>query len=123
ENDKPQNEKSKNEKRWNRGLRAAPKFLALVFAAYTTKAVDGIGTLSRYINWVDEVAEWVPRLTGTAEGLAALGLVLPAATRILPWLTPLAAAGMVLMQILAISFHISRGEILMPLPGNFVLLG
>jgi len=47
---------------------------------------------------------------GAAELLAAVGLILPAATRILPWLTPLAAAGLMIITGGAIVFHLSRGE-------------
>ena len=36
---------------------------------------------------------------GTCEILGALGLILPAATRIRPWLTPLAAAGLTIIMI------------------------
>jgi uncharacterized membrane protein YphA (DoxX/SURF4 family) len=47
---------------------------------------------------------------GVAEILAAVGLVLPAATRVLPWLTPLAAAGLMIVTLSATGFHLSRGE-------------
>src|SRR5215204_4221588 len=47
---------------------------------------------------------------GVAEILAAIGLILPAATRILPWLTPLAAAGLMIVMAGAAIFHFSRGE-------------
>ena len=40
----------------------------------------------------------VIKLIGLAELLGALGLILPAVTGILPWLTPLAASGLVLMM-------------------------
>ncbi|HEU4793311.1 MAG TPA: DoxX family protein [Nitrolancea sp.] len=47
---------------------------------------------------------------GVAEILASVGLVLPALTRILPWLTPLAALGLTIVMISATIFHISRNE-------------
>ena len=47
---------------------------------------------------------------GVAELFAAAGLILPAATRILPWLTPLAAAGLMILMASAAIFHLSRGE-------------
>lgn len=47
---------------------------------------------------MESMAEGVPvvllRIAGVAEVLGALGLVLPAATRILPLLTPIAATGL-----------------------------
>ena len=42
---------------------------------------------------------WFIRFIGVVELLGGLGLVLPAATGILPWLTPLAAAGLVVIMI------------------------
>lgn len=47
---------------------------------------------------------------GFAEVLAAIGLILPALTRILPWLTPLAAFGLTIVMVSATIFHISRNE-------------
>ena len=47
---------------------------------------------------------------GVAEVLAAVGLTLPAVTRILPWLIPCAAAGLMIVTIGATVFHTTRGE-------------
>lgn len=47
---------------------------------------------------------------GVAEVLAAAGLVLPGITRIAPWLTPLAAAGLIPIMMGATALHASRGE-------------
>jgi uncharacterized membrane protein YphA (DoxX/SURF4 family) len=47
----------------------------------------------------------------TAEILAAPGLTLPGLTGILPWLTPLAAAGLAIIMGGATVFHLSRKEI------------
>jgi len=51
------------------------------------------------------------RFIGASELAGALGLVLPAATRVKPLLTPLAALGLVTVMLLAIAFHLSRGEV------------
>ena len=48
---------------------------------------------------------------GVAEVLAAVGLIAPGVTGILPWLTPLAAAGLMIVTACAFVLHISRGEI------------
>ena len=48
---------------------------------------------------------------GIAEILAAIGLVLPGLTRILPWLTPLAALGLTVVMASATIFHIGRNEV------------
>jgi hypothetical protein len=42
--------------------------------------------------------------------LAGVGLVLPAATGILAWLTPWSAAVMAVMMLLAVAFHVSCRE-------------
>ncbi len=47
---------------------------------------------------------------GISELLAAVGLIIPSLTGILPWLTPLAAAGLTLVLIGAAVFHLSRQE-------------
>jgi len=50
------------------------------------------------------------KFIGFAELAAGVGLVLPAATRVMPSLTPLAAIGLAIIMGLAIPFHIMRGE-------------
>ncbi len=47
---------------------------------------------------------------GIVEILGALGLILPAVTGILPWLTPLAAVGLALTMVGAIITHYRREE-------------
>ena len=42
---------------------------------------------------------WFVRFIGVCEVLGALGLILPGLLRIKPWLTPLAAAGLVVIMI------------------------
>lgn len=60
--------------------------------------------------WVEDASEGNVKLVGTLEILAALGLVLPQLTGILPWLTPLAAVGLLLTMLGAITIHVRRGE-------------
>ena len=50
------------------------------------------------------------RFIGVSELLGAIGLILPSLLRIQPRLTVYAAWGLVIVMILATSFHISRGE-------------
>jgi len=63
---------------------------------------------------LESMAAGVPvvllRIAGAAEVLGALGLVLPAATRILPILTPLAASGLALTMVGAVITNIIIGE-------------
>lgn len=60
--------------------------------------------------WVKDIPRGLTTFIGISELLGGLGLLLPAITGILPWLTPLAGAGLALIMILAISFHASRRE-------------
>ncbi len=48
---------------------------------------------------------------GAAEVLAAVGLILPSVTRVLPKLTPLAAAGLMIVTLSATVLHLTRSEI------------
>ncbi len=51
-------------------------------------------------------------------------MILPAATRIMPMLTPLASLGLTTVMVLAALFHVSRGELVMlPAPILFGALG
>ena len=50
------------------------------------------------------------RLIGVCEVLGALGLILPGLTRIRPGLTPLAAAGLVLLTICATVYQLAAGQ-------------
>ena len=54
-------------------------------------------------------AFWI--FLGVAEVLAGVGLTLPGITRILPWLVPCAAAGLMVVMISATIFHIARDEV------------
>jgi putative oxidoreductase len=56
------------------------------------------------------LAGWFRVFLGVAEILAAIGLVLPSLSRIQPWLTPLAAAGLMIVMFSASVLHFSRGE-------------
>ncbi len=54
---------------------------------------------------------WFQIFLGTAEVLAAVGLILPGLTRILPWLVTWAAAGIIIVMVSATVYHLMRGEI------------
>ena len=54
---------------------------------------------------------WFQLFLGVAEVLAAVGLVLPGLTRILPWLVSWAASGIIIVMVSATGYHIVRGEV------------
>jgi uncharacterized membrane protein YphA (DoxX/SURF4 family) len=60
--------------------------------------------------WVEDFSQPTVRIIGTLEVLGAIGIVLPALTGILPWLTPLAALGLVMTMIGAALTHLRRSE-------------
>ena len=75
-----------------------------------THAIAPIEVAVARAGWVASLPVALVRFIGVAELAGALGLVLPAATRIQPRLTPLAAAGLAIIMLLAIPFHLVRGE-------------
>ena len=85
--------------------------LAVVFfAAGALKASRPLGQLAKRMEWVKAVPPAAVRLLGVAEVLGALGLVLPVATGILPWLTPIAAIGLTVVMVGATVHHASHHE-------------
>ncbi len=86
--------------------------LALAFLmAGAMKATQPIVKLAVRMKWVNAMKpSQLVRLIGILEVLAAIGLILPAVTGILPWLTPVAAIGLVLTMIGAMIVHIRLGE-------------
>jgi uncharacterized membrane protein YphA (DoxX/SURF4 family) len=104
-------------------LWAAQIVLALMFGtAGVMKAFRPIADLTSMMQWPGDVPVALTRFVGIAESLGAIGMILPMLTGILPWLTPLAAIGFAIIQILAIAFHARRGETAKSLPMNLVLL-
>lgn len=61
------------------------------------------------MGWAENMP-WLPRFIGLSEVLGGVGLVLPAATRILPFLTPVAAALLLLVMVLALGVHVVTGD-------------
>jgi uncharacterized membrane protein YphA (DoxX/SURF4 family) len=66
--------------------------------------------LVKNMAWVEDFSQPTVRIIGALEVLGAIGIVLPALTGILPWLTPLAALGLVLTMIGAALTHLRRAE-------------
>jgi len=83
--------------------------LAFIMAGFM-KAFQPVERLRERMSWSRHVTPPLIRLIGTLEILGALGLILPVATHILPWLTPLAALGLVLTMIGAIVLHLRLQE-------------
>jgi putative oxidoreductase len=69
-----------------------------------------VESLGKRMDWVNAVSPGVVRFIGAAEFLGALGLILPLVTGILPWLTVVAAGGLVIVQLAALIHYLQRGE-------------
>ena len=83
-------------------------FLALFFLAAGTPKLLGRG-IEKWTGFSDLPRSQVVFI-GFAEVLGAAGLVLPMATGVLPWLTPLAAVGLAIIVLMATGFHLRAGE-------------
>ncbi|HEY4912518.1 MAG TPA: DoxX family protein [Candidatus Dormibacteraeota bacterium] len=62
------------------------------------------------MKYIVEMPTGLRLFAGIAEGLAGLALVIPPLLHVLTWLTPLAAAGLVVLMLGAIIFHVQRRE-------------
>jgi uncharacterized membrane protein len=90
-------------------------FLAFLTAGIM-KLVLGMEELTRILTWPGALPEWFVRTIGVAEVLGAIGVLVPALTGIKPWLTALAAFGLMVLMICALGFHIMlfQGAMLLP---------
>jgi putative oxidoreductase len=75
-----------------------------------TKIMQPIDAMVGMMPWAADVPLLLVRFIGVAEVAGALGLILPGLTKIQPRLTAYAAAGLVVVMLLASLFHASRGE-------------
>jgi uncharacterized membrane protein len=92
-------------------LWAVQGLLALTFLFVgLTKAFFPLPTVKKNFPWANDVPAALVRFIGVCELLGGIGLILPAVTHILPWLTMAAATGLALVMISAVIFHASRRE-------------
>ena len=83
--------------------------LALVFLAHGLMMVFPPEAVAVQMNAA--LPRWFQLFIGTTEVLAAVGLTLPAITRVQPWLISASAVGLMIVMISATVFHLQRGEI------------
>jgi putative oxidoreductase len=83
---------------------------AMYLMAGYQKAFGDLAVVVTSIFWIAYTPAVLVRFIGVSELLGAIGLILPAALRIRPQLTALAAAGLTLIMLLANLMHIYRGE-------------
>lgn len=101
----------KKSRNWNIALWFAQIILAGMFLmAGLMKLTSAIADLSETMPWVVDFPVWVVRFIGICEFLGALGLILPAVLRVRPMLTAYAALGLLAIMVLAMIYHVSKGQ-------------
>lgn len=100
-------------KGWNIAIWGGQFALAALYlmAAYMKGLMPIADLASMGMTWAPGAPATLVRGIALVEFLGAVGVILPAATRIMPQLTVWAAAGLLAIQALAIPFHLIRGEV------------
>jgi uncharacterized membrane protein YphA (DoxX/SURF4 family) len=80
-------------------LWVAQVLLALVFFYSGGKKLIRSNEQIQALPWARDLSPTMVRAIGILEALCAIGVILPVLTGILPWLTPLAAVGLVLLML------------------------
>jgi uncharacterized membrane protein YphA (DoxX/SURF4 family) len=83
--------------------------LAVAFFAHGVMMIVPPAEIAAQMN--ASLPRWFQLFLGVAEVLAAVGLVLPGFTRILPWLVSWAAGGIIIVMVSATGYHLVRGEV------------
>ena len=83
---------------------------AITFGGHGFLLISGPQRMAERVPWVRALPAAFVRLLGLLEILGAIGVVVPAATGVLPSLTVAAAGGLVAMMLLAMLFHVTRRE-------------
>jgi len=83
---------------------------AAFLMAGVLKSTQPKDKLAQKLPWVEDFSTGTVRFIGIAELLGALGLILPAVTGIAPILTPIAAAALAVVMVLASGVHARRKE-------------
>jgi hypothetical protein len=73
------------------------------------------------MKWLADIGRRRAIGSGLLDAAGGVGVIAPAVTGILVWLTPLAAVGLTLLMVSAIIFHIVRHDSLRPLVLNLIL--
>src|SRR6478735_4787952 len=84
---------------------------ALYLYSGAKKVLQSRDQLRPMMAWVDDLPFRVVRTIGVLEVLGAVALIVPPLVGVTPWLALVAAIGFVLLQIGAITLHVSRGEV------------
>ena len=106
----------------NTALWIAQVLLAVMYGVAGIMKTFQTARAKERLPWATNCSDSFVRFVGISEVLGALGLILPVVTGILPWLTILAAVGLMLIQLLAIfTEHLPKKEYNV-IPINIVLI-
>lgn len=95
----------------NKALWGVQVLLAIAFLlAGGTKLLTPAPDLAEQLTWVEHFPSWAPPVIGTLEVAGAVGVVAPAATGIMPVVTPVAALGLAMTMVGASVVHVWLGE-------------
>lgn len=92
------------------GLWIVQALLAVIFLLAGAMHTFRYEAAKKSLPQAKDLHRGVVMLDGAMEILGALGVLLPRLTSILPMPTPLAAAGLALIMVVAISLHVRRKE-------------
>jgi len=105
------NDTANNGKGWTIVLWIAQLLLAAAYGMFgSMKATQPLDQLAGMMTWIPDFPPMFVRTLGVVEMLGAIGLILPALTRILPRLTVIAALCILVHQLIAVALHVSKGE-------------
>jgi uncharacterized membrane protein len=85
--------------------------LALAFVAFGVTHATRRESMRERVPWMWALPREAMLIIGILDILGAIGLILPAVTKIQPWLTPLAAICLAILMVFAIIFHATRREL------------
>jgi len=95
---------------------------AVYLAAGATKLLQPRDRLGARMRWVNDFSAGAIKSIAALEVLGAIGLILPPLTGIAPVLAPIAALGLVVVQVGAIVVHLRLGEGSQLAPNGVLLL-
>ncbi len=89
----------------------AQVLLALAFLGAGYDQAVNYDDARRRLAWVAAVPRGLAAVLGALEILGAIGLIVPAWSGVMPWLTAVAALALAILMGLAVIFHARRHEI------------
>ena len=95
----------------NTVLWVAQALLALAFFGAGFDQAFVYEDAGRRMAWVAALPKRLAVVLGALEMLGAVGLIVPAWTGIMPWLTATAALALAVLMGLAVAYHVTRREI------------